>query len=126
MKNILIMTIIISFFVVALTGCDTPSDDYLLLIEEYNKFASTDSAKVHKYYGKYASGALVAEMTSCDEVYDDSLSYDPVAEYVFVMGNSNVIRVLYDGEFYRLAEAYANGYLTDDDVAEIYKIHTGK
>ena len=102
---------------------DYYSDDYMTLIEVYNELTSVDSAFVQKYYGKYESGALVAIMTSREEMYPDVIVYDTVGDYIFEMGNPNPIRVLYEGQFYSLAAAYASGYITDSDLAAIYEIH---
>ena len=45
---------------------------------------------------------------------------ETVADYDFEYSDGNRIRVLYDNEFYTLTEAYENGYLTKENIADIH------
>lgn len=76
---------------------------------------------IRKYYGRFASGALVAMIDSGD--YPCVVWEETVGSTVITYGDGNRILVLYNGEFYTLPEAYAAGLLTDEDVATIAKVH---
>ncbi len=76
---------------------------------------------IRKYYGRFASGALVAMIDSGD--YPCVVWEETVGNTVITYGDGNRILVLLSGEFYTLPAAYAAGYLTDADVAEIAKTH---
>ena len=75
-----------------------------------------------QYYGKYESGAIVALLSV--EGYFDMITYENIEDFTFRYPNQNHIQVFYNGYFYSLTKAYQNGYLTYDDIAAIYEIHT--
>ena len=72
---------------------------------------------VEKYYGEFESGAIVAMMGG--GYYTDALWDEVIDGIIIRYYNGNRIRVLYEGEFYTLTEAYELGYLTYDDIARI-------
>ena len=53
--------------------------------------------------------------------FDDALWTERVADYDFNYSNGNRIRVLYGDEFYTLPQAYENGYLTKENIADIHR-----
>jgi len=77
---------------------------------------------IRKYYGRFASGALVAMIDSAD--YPCVVWEETVGNTVITYGDGNRILVLYNGDFYTLPEAYTAGYLTDEDLTVIAKLHT--
>ena len=95
-----------------------------LLIETYwIQNPDADYVSVRKYYGEYDSGAIVAMIASGD--YTDALWSETVGESVFNYSNGNRITVLKDGAFCDLPTAFAKGYLTERDIADICDIHNG-
>jgi hypothetical protein len=52
-------------------------------------------------------------------IYTDALWDEIIDGIIIRYYNGNRIRVLYEGEFYTLTEAYELGYLTYDDIARI-------
>lgn len=76
---------------------------------------------IRKYYGRFASGALVAMIDSGD--YPCVVWEETVGSTVITYGDGNRILVLYNGEFYTLPEAYTAGYLTAEDLDTIAKLH---
>lgn len=79
---------------------------------------------IRKYYGRFASGALVAMIDSAD--YPCVEWEETVGDTVITYGDGNRILVLFSGEFYTLPEAYTAGLLTDADLAAIAKLHEGR
>ena len=76
-------------------------------------------AIISEYYGEYESGAIVA-LIYCGGSGDAAVVWrEIVAGYEFAYGDSNSITVFYNGDCYSLLEAYANGYLTEDDIGTI-------
>ncbi len=100
-----------------------PDYRYAVLIETYwiDHFEA-DRVWVQKYYGEFESGAIVAYM-GCDCcMYTEALWTEKIGEYEINYFDGHRIEVLYEREFYTLTEAYENGWLTDENIAEI----TGK
>ena len=92
------------------------------LIQAYEKkYPQAGKAKILHYYGTYESGAIVAMLAGSDEGFDDAMWTEMVAYYDFNYSNGNRIRVLYGDEFYALTQAYENGYLTKENIADIHK-----
>ena len=54
------------------------------------------------------------------ENYDCALWTETVTDYDFNYSDANRIRVLYKNEFYTLAQAYENGYLTKENIKDIH------
>ena len=48
------------------------------------------------------------------------MTYIEVAGYTFKFGDNNTMVVYCDGEFYGLKQAYENGILDDNELAELY------
>lgn len=98
-------------------------DDEQFILQTYQNLGH-QNAYIIKYYGKYESGAIVALLSA--EGYFDYCTSEKVADFTFNYPNQNHIQVLYDGSFYSLSSAYQNGYLTYENVAEIYQKHITK
>ena len=98
-----------------------PEDAYLLIQAYEEKYPNAGKATILRYCGTYESGAIVAMLAGSDEGFDDAMWTETVADYDFNYSNGNRIRVLYDNEFYTLTEAYENGYLTKENIADILK-----
>ena len=95
-------------------------EDAVLLIQAYEeKYPNAGKATILRYCGRYESGAIVAMLAGSDESFDCALWTETVADYDFNYSDGNRIRVLYDNEFYTLTEAYENGYLTKENIADI-------
>ena len=96
-----------------------PEWDYLLIQAYEEKYPQAGKAKILHYCGTYENGAIVAMLAGSDEGFDDAMWTETVADYDFNYSNGNRIRVLYGGEFYTLTQAYENGYLTKENIADI-------
>ena len=97
-----------------------PEDAYLLIEAYEEKYPKAGKAKILHYCGTYENGAIVAMLAGSDEGFDDAMWTETVADYDFNYSNGNRIRVLYGGEFYTLTQAYENGYLTKENIADIH------
>ena len=95
--------------------------------EDKLRSQGTDTqAWIDTYCGTYASGAAVALMDAFDLAYLTVAGEETVADYVFIYGYAhNPLRFLYDGNFYSLSAAYAQGFLTEDDISQIFTIYCG-
>lgn len=108
----------------SITVCLNTYDGFLLH-ENYRKLCESyilddpyiGYTYVEEYYGEFESGAIVAMMGG--GYYTDALWDEIIDGIVIRYYNGNRIRVLYEGEFYTLTEAYELGYLTYDDIARI-------
>ena len=103
-----------------------PEDAYLLIQAYEEKYPNAGKATILRYCGTYESGAIVAKLAGSDESFDCALWTETVADYDFNYSNGNRIRVLYGGEFYTLTQAYENGYLTKENIADIHIKWNGK
>lgn len=104
------------------------SEDRATLIRAYEEKLLSQGldtqAFIDRYCGKYASGATVALMEAFGLAYPCVVGEESVANYDFSYAYaSNPLRVLYDGKLYSLGGAHANGYLTEEDVFEIFKLY---
>ena len=97
-----------------------PEDAYLLIEAYEEKYPNAGKVTILRYCGTYESGAIVAMLAGSDESFDCALWTETVADYDFNYSDGNRIRVLYDNEFYTLTEAYENGYLTKENIADIH------
>lgn len=96
-----------------------------LLKSFYRQYTDAEQISVLQYYGKYASGAEVVILDYPFVHRPDENTYDDiVSDYLFLYPGSIDIRVLKDGRFYALPEAYIRGYVTDAEVKQIYKQHS--
>ena len=101
-----------------------PNMNYAVLIEAFWMHdLRADFVSVRKYYGEFDSGAIVAMIDSGD--YPCVVWEELVGNTVIAYGDGNRILVLYNGEFYTLPEAYAAGYITEEDLAIISDLHRG-
>ncbi len=94
------------------------------LIESYILANSdVESAWIDRYYGEYESGAIVAIIKSRNDA-DQVLTIENVQNFSFIYPTENtVISVLYGSAFYSVKDAYNNGYLSADDLEDIYQKH---
>ena len=100
---------------------ETSSEETYLLIRAYEeKYPQAGKATILHYCGKYESGAIVAMLAGSYENFDCALWTETVADYDFNYSDANRIRVLYKNEFYTLAQAYENGYLTKENIKDIH------
>lgn len=88
--------------------------------DNYKGQESVDCNVVKFYYGAY-SGCVVVRMFIDGWVWAGTWS-TVIEETEFIYPGDRVIKVLKDGSLYRLNQAYANGYLTQDDLEFINKI----
>ena len=94
------------------------------LIESYI-LANPDieSAWIDSFYGEYDSGAIVAIIKSQNDD-TEKLTVEKVYGFNFTYPNeSTVISVFYDSVFYSIWDAYSNGYLSVNDLEDIYQKH---
>ena len=98
-----------------------PEDAYLLIEAYEEKYPQAGKATILRYCGMYESGAIVAMLAGSDEGFDCALWTETVADYDFNYSDGNRIRVLYGDEFYTLPQAYENGYLTKENIADIHR-----
>ena len=117
-----------------------PNEDVVLEFKIYNGFLvnpyeitlieayilanpNVESAWVDCYYGEYESGAIVSIIKSQNDT-EEKLNTEMVRGFAYTYPNeSTKISVYYNSSFYTLMEAYKNGYLTDDDLEDIYNQH---
>ena len=71
-----------------------------------------------KFYGEY-NGSYVVMMTTSKSMYTQALWSENVAGVKIQYTDGNRILVWVGGEFYNLAEAYANGYLVKADIQNV-------
>jgi hypothetical protein len=78
---------------------------------------------VDRYYGEYESGAIVAIIQSQNDA-DQAITTESIHDFDFIYPDTGtVISVLYGSSFYSLKDAYNNGYLSKDDLEDIYNKH---
>lgn len=100
-----------------------PDMNYAVLIETFwEKIPKADSVSVIHYYGEFSSGAMAAMMTCSEYDYDQALWDEVIDGVVIHYNNGNRILVLYEGEFYNLTQAYSNGYISAEDLADIAEL----
>ena len=96
-----------------------PTPEYGTLIETYLiQNPDSEYVRVREYYGEYDSGAIVAMIDA--EEYTSNEWSEEVAGRNFVYGDGNRLKVLYEGKFYTLPQAYEKEYLTKENVSEIF------
>ena len=100
-----------------------PHWNYSVLIETYwLQNLDLDRVSVKHYYGECESGAIVAMMET-SAGYDAAIWTEEIDDTVIRYNSSNRILVLYDGVFYTLTDAYCNGLITPEELAEIANLH---
>lgn len=70
-------------------------------------------------YGVFDDASCLI-LTLPDVGYLDVMTNVEVAGYTFKFGDSNPMNIYYNGEFYGLKQAYENGILDDNELAELY------
>ncbi len=82
-----------------------------------------EGAWVDHYYGEYESGAIVSIIKSRNDA-DQVITIESVQDFDFIYPNDvDIISVLYGSSFYSLKYAYNNGYLSVEDLEDIYNKH---
>lgn len=76
---------------------------------------------IRRYYGEFASGAIVAMIDAGG--YGEYLWQEKIGDTIIQYGDGNRITVLHENVFYTLTEAFENGYLTTEEIAEIAEMH---
>ena len=117
-----------------------PKEDVLLEFKTYDGFLQypnegrlieayilanphIEGAWVDRYYGEYESGAIVSIIKSRNDA-DQVITIESVQDFDFIYPNDvDIISVLYGSSFYSLKDAYNNGYLSKDDLEDIYNKH---
>lgn len=94
-------------------------EDYRKLMEEtYDKRIGYD-IPIRYYYGTYSNGEVVVMDTYYGAT--DDMNYFSVGDYDFYLPSGSYNMTLHMGsEFIPIGEAYESGYVTDDDMAQIY------
>ena len=96
-----------------------PTPEYGTLIETYwIQNPKAEYVRVREYYGEYGNGALVAMIDA--EEYTSNVWSEEVAGYNFVYSDGNRLKVLYNDKFYTLPEAHQKGYLTKENIENIF------
>ena len=102
------------------------SKDEMTIVNAFNSIYGYEyGATILKYYGKYESGAIVANLGRWNSGAGCAITQIVVADYVFYFSHVDDIDVYYDGNLYTLAKSYEYGFLTESDIAKIHAIHTG-
>ena len=70
------------------------------------------------FYGKY-NGCIVLSRKSAMNIYLEQ----NVNGYIFKLPNCNELWVCRNSEYYSLKTAYEKGWLSDNDIKELYRIH---
>lgn len=84
---------------------------------------NVEGAWVDHYYGEYESGAIVSIIKSQNDA-DQVITIESVQGFDFIYPNDvDTISVLYGSSFYSLKDAYNNGYLSVEDLEDIYNKH---
>ena len=100
-----------------------PDANYAVIIKNFwLNYPDAEYVTVDSYYGEYDSGAIVAVVLDGD--YPEVILEETVGGFDFYYSNPGYrIRVLYDGKFMALPEAYSLGLLTYEDMASINMMH---
>ncbi|MBQ4509424.1 MAG: hypothetical protein II984_01760 [Clostridia bacterium] len=117
-----------------------PKEDVLLEFKTYDGFLrypnegklieayilanpDIEGAWIDRYYGEYESGAIVAIIQSRNDA-DQVITIENIQDLSFIYPTDNtIISVLYGSSFYSVTDAYNNGYLSNDDLVDIYQKH---
>ncbi len=87
----------------------------------YLQFPNTEDVEVIHYYGQYGMADVIMLSTA-------STNSDPcqinIGKYCFKYPNQNVIQVLVEGRYLSFYTAYESGFFVQDDLDEIYQLHT--
>jgi len=116
----------------SISKVEKPSDKLIADIEkDYNDLYGSDMTKdpkkeniqyVKRYYGTY-NGAVPCFFRGSKTYYLTWIVEQTIAGSDFFYSDGNVIEVWKDGKFYYLEEAYEQGILTKEQIAEIAYIH---
>lgn len=123
-------------FTFQMPACDTyvhfktydgflPDVNYGTLIETYyRQNLDCPGVSVKRYYGEFASGAIVAMLDVSDYHYGDAEWVEEVGGSVINYKDGNrIVALCPNNKFYTLTEAFENGYLTAEDIAAIAEMH---
>ena len=123
MRKIICLIVAVLCLAMCLAGCGEQHVNERLAIRAFRS-AHPNIENVHfrAYYGEYSDGAIVVMMGSGG--YFDVVGRESFAGKVFNYGDSCRISVVRDGEIKNLTEAYELGWLTGEDVADIWIKHS--
>jgi ABC-type phosphate/phosphonate transport system substrate-binding protein len=80
---------------------------------------NVENISIDRYYGTYNSSVALM-MSNVYEEHQHIQWEEKVAGYVFAYSDGNRILVWNDGMFYKLPQAYEQGFLTKQDVERIF------
>lgn len=97
------------------------------LPDDYVYKMTTDEVYIEEYFGTYNGCSVMMMSSSFIGGYTDAIDYCDVAGYVFVYGSGQHHTIYRNGEFTTLERAYQKGWLTKEDIKNIYYYYsTGK
>ena len=116
---LLILTIILSCF--AFVGCGFTRELKSEIIEDYLKWSGLWGDKEAKdisyqYLGKYGESVAIYFRTAGAYM---TPTVEEIAGYTFEYPDSRVIRIWNNGKFYKMAEAYENGLINEENIKAI-------
>lgn len=91
-----------------------------IIRDYYTQYPDAEQVEVLNYYGQYGVADVVMLKLKPLDSHPFSSSLNG---YIFEYANQNRIQVLADGKFISLSQAYFLGYLTDEDIEEILRLH---
>lgn len=98
------------------------SHDELVEIVHSNPESHNGGWKFRCYGSFNGVYAVIADKKYME--YEPKTTVEIVGTYTFVYPNENKIQICAHGNFYSLPDAYKSGIITDENLAEIYKIYT--
>lgn len=100
---------------------DMPHPNCEVLIKAYyRQIPGAEDVSLMHYYGTY--GDSIVGMLKTGSL-DASRCEEECLEYRFLYQNLNTILVLVGDAFYNIRQAYILGYLTEEDIGEIHRLH---
>lgn len=96
------------------------------IFEAYIKYFGRDDITagdilIQNYFGEY-NGSIPMMITDRNMAYGDAITCEMVAGYQFISYSKQQMSVYREGGFYSLTDAFQKGFLTIDDLKEIYYI----
>lgn len=92
-----------------------------MIRDYYLQYPDAENIEVIQYYGQYG----MADVLMLSTASPDSAPYQIyVGKYCFKYPNQNVIQVLAEGKYISFYTAYESGFFSQEDLEEIYLLHT--
>lgn len=127
-----ISLLLVTVFLFGLVGCglgsnaaeptlsaeDQMKQDYLDQLQRDHDYTLED-VKIDSY-GVY-NGCHVAFVETLDLAYSTALTFDYLGEYTFKYPTSRKLTAYKDGQFMGLEDAYEAGWLTMEDVSQVFE-----